>query len=251
MIDMRVVSSVARVRVLESHLHKKELFLNMLEHPTIDNAVRILSETGRYHADILRIKTFADVEQFFSGESEAFFQLALELFPDRNLFDAYFLLRRDLKKSAALILNTSYEFLKEFVRHYIDLYNIKTVLRLQMQKKVERFETDAAICGGFIRPADMTTMLDKDETGLYHDVLKEGFLQAKATGNFGIIERQIEDYCLHFLKRAKYMFYSPEGIFGYCFARESELLNLRFILTTIINGISPQHINERLCSGYA
>lgn len=47
-------------------------------------------------------------------------------------------------------------------------------------------------------------------------------------------------------KSSKYITFGPEPIFSYIVAKETEIKNLRIIMVSKTNGISPEAIRERV-----
>ena len=122
--DLRYIYSVARVRVLETHLLKNAIFLNISDAPSPDAALRILADAGSYALDIVNIRDSAGVDTWINSEAQKLERLALELFVDLFLFEAYIDLKKDLARSYSLIMQTNSGLLKDFIRKFIDLYNI-------------------------------------------------------------------------------------------------------------------------------
>ena len=249
--DLRYIYSVARVRVLETHLLKKAIFLNVLDAPTLDTALRILADTGSYSLDILNIKDAQALEAVINTERQKLERLALELFVDHFLFEAYIYLRRDLGKSHSLIMQAKSGFLKDFIRKFIDLYNIKTFLRIHYRKEsIENLKTNL-LEGGHIPEIEFINRFGKALNGFYRGVIQDGIRQIEKEGNFGVLERDIDDYLTRLMQPAKYMFFGPEAVFGYCLAKENELKRLRLLLLAKINNIARPLIQERLTLSYA
>lgn len=249
--DLRYIYSVARVRVLETYLLKKAIFFNIVGAPTLDAALRILAETGSYSLDILNIKDSQALEAFVNTERQKLERLALELFVDHSLFEAYLYLKKNLGESYSLIMQTSSDFLKDFIRKFIDLYNIKTFLRIQYRKEsIENLKTNL-LEGGYITKIELVSLFGKAPDGFYRQIIQNGIRQIEKDGNFSVLERDIDDYLTNLMRPAKYMFFGPEAVFGYCLAKENELKRLRLLLLAKINNIARPLIQERLTLSYA
>lgn len=249
--DLRYIYSVARVRVLETHLLKKAIFLHILDAPTLDMALRIIADTGSYSLDALNIKDSSALEAFINIETQKLERLALELFVDHSLFAAYIYLKEDLGKSYSLIMQTESDFLKDFIRKFIDLYNIKTFLRIQYRKEpLEKLKTNL-LEGGYIPEIEFINRFGKALNGFYRGVIQDGIRQIEKEGNFGVLERDIDGYLTSLMQPAKYMFFGAEAVFGYCLAKENELKRLRLLLLAKINNIARPLIQERLTLSYA
>jgi V/A-type H+-transporting ATPase subunit C len=246
--DLRYIYSVARVKVLETRLLKKEIFLNLLQAQRLDTALRILTENPSYAGDI--IQDSGDIDTFMNLEKQKLERQAQELFMDSFLFKALLYLRKDLLQSYALIMQTRSQFLKDFIRRFVDLYNIKTFLRMRYQRSpLENLKINL-VEGGYIPKTSFINLFSQGKIDFYTEIIKEGIAKIEKEGDFSILEREMEDYLIRLLKPAKHMFFGPEAIFGYCLAKENELKMLGLILLGKINNISPQQIQERITSTY-
>lgn len=249
--DLRYIYAVARVRVLETRLLKKEIFLNILDADTLDAALRILGETASYPLDILNIRDSKGTEAFTDIEMQKLERQAKELFVEPTLFEAFVSLKKDLLRSYYLILKTKSNFLKDFIKRYIDLYNIKTFLRMKYQKKSLEDLKLNLLEGGYTPKTELINLWGKDLGGFYRQAIKDGITQIEKEDNFGVLEREIDDYLLNLMRPAKYIFFGPEPVFGYCLAKEQELKFLRLALLAKINNISKPMLQERLTQTYA
>jgi vacuolar-type H+-ATPase subunit C/Vma6 len=248
--DLRYIYPVARARVLETQLLKKGLFLNMLAADNLDAALRMISETAGYASDVLEIKNSDDAAKFINAEMQKLEKLARELFIEPSLFEAYIYLKKDLSKSYALILQTKSDFLEDFIKRFIDLFNIKTFLRINYQRQSLETLKINLIDGGYIPKTKFIDQFGKGWNGIYRETIKDGVEQIEKNGDFSILERGIEDYLVNLLRPAKYMFFGPEAIFAYCLAKENELRLLNLVLSAKINNISQPQIQQRLISSY-
>lgn len=248
--DLRYIYTVARVRVLETHLLKKEIFLNMLRADTLETGLKILTETASYPLDILNIRDSEDVNAFINTEMQKLKRMASELFIDTGLFEAFICLKKDLLKSYSLIVETKSQFLKDFIKRFIDLYNIKTFLRMQYRKQPVESLKISLIEGGYIPKTEFVNLFDKSWGEFYRDIIQDGIVQIEKEANFNILERQIDDYLINLLQPAKYMFFGPEAVFGFCLAKENELKLLHLVLLAKINNIPNVKIQERLTLSY-
>lgn len=248
--DLRYIYTVARVRVLETRLLKKEIFLNMLEADSLDIMLRILTETASYTLDVLNIRDSLGVATFINREMQKLESLATELFVEPYLFEAYVNLKKDLSRSYTLIVQTKSEFLKDFIKRFIDLYNIKTFLRMKYQKQsIENLKINL-VEGGYIPKMEFINSFDNAWGRLYGDVIQDGIAQVEKEDNFGVLEREIDDYLTNLMRPAKYMSFGPEAVFGFCLAKEHELKRLYLILLAKINNIPNLEIQERLTLSY-
>jgi len=266
--DLRYIYSVARVRVLETRLLRKEEFSNILAAQTLDLALRLVSEIVNYASDILNVRDSDSLGSFINLEMQKLYRLGQELFIDTSLWQAYAYLKKDLSRSYSFIMQSNSEILKDFIKKFIDLYNIKTFLRMNYQKQPAGVLKTNLIEGGyialqeFINPvrdiylegeqiSNGVNQFGESWNGGYYQILKDGLEKIENEGSFSILERDIDDYLASILRPARYIFFGPEPIFGYCLAKENELKALRLILLAKINNISGSEIKKRLTLNYA
>lgn len=249
--DLRYIYSVARVRVLETHLLKNTIFLNISDAPELDTALRILADTGSYALDIVNIRDSFGVDALINAEAKKIERLASELFVDSFLFEAHLSLKRDLVRSYSLIMQTNSALLKDFIRRFIDLYNIKTFLRIHYREEsVENLKANL-LEGGYTTKIELVNLFGKALNGFYRQIIQDGIIQIEKHGNFSVLERNIDDYLTRLMQPAKYMSFGPEAIFGYCLAKENELKRLRLLLLAKIDNIPNHWVQERLTLSYA
>jgi vacuolar-type H+-ATPase subunit C/Vma6 len=249
--DLRYIYSVGRVRVLETWLLKKEIFYNLLTADTLEAALKMLTETASYPLDIFNIKDSQGLSLFLEAQTQKLRLLANELFIEPFLSEALVVLTKDLSRSYALILRAKSNFLKDFIRKFIDLYNIKTFFRIGYQGQTAEYLNRSLIDGGYILKSELVKRFGQNLDGLYPQAIKEGIAQIEKAGDFSLLERQIEDYLTDFLRPAKYMFFGPEPIFAFCLAKENELKQLHLILLAKINRLAQTTPQERLTLSYA
>ena len=84
-----------------------------------------------------------------------------------------------------------------------------------------------------------------------HKGLLEAISKDEKNGNLLEFERVLEDYLMKKTKEAKMISAGPEVMFAYVHAKDIELLNMRLIYISKMNGKSPDSIKERLRETYA
>jgi V/A-type H+-transporting ATPase subunit C len=144
-------------------------------------------------------------------------------------------------------------FFVSYARILVDLYNIRTMLRL---KAAEREEKEFFFDGGFV---DM----DKFVHGLtmpyesisamffatpYYELVEEGVRYLRSDQSFLRLEQQCEDYLMGFLKSTREIAAGPQPVIAYFLMKEAEIRTLRMILTGKKNSLSPRLILDRLGS---
>jgi V/A-type H+-transporting ATPase subunit C len=145
-------------------------------------------------------------------------------------------------------------YIIEYVKLTVDFYNLKTLLRVKNMDRDLKFLKEALCeCGG-IPIADFIAHFDKDPFTLadtYHykyfgGVLKTAMEAYEQTGNFGSLEKLLDNRLIEHIKKSKYIAIGPEILLSYIFSKENEARQIRIIMTCKINDISSDVLRERL-----
>ena len=126
------------------------------------------------------------------------------------------------------------EFLKEYVMQLIDLLNIDSFVRLKEIGKPRTFYKRVFLDGGNL-----------DENAIE----QKAALIVNEVGIAGV-EKYLDNRKMEFVKDALYVPFGIEPIVGYLQAKETEVMNLRMILTGKISGMDDALIRERLRDTY-
>ncbi len=126
------------------------------------------------------------------------------------------------------------EFLKEYVMQLIDLLNIDSFVRLKEIGKPRTFYKRVFLEGGNL-----------DENAIE----QRSSLIVNEVGISGV-EKYLDNQKMEFVKDALYVPFGIEPIVGYLQAKETEVMNLRMILTGKISGMDDALIKERLRDTY-
>ncbi|MDO5717787.1 MAG: V-type ATP synthase subunit C [Tissierellia bacterium] len=145
------------------------------------------------------------------------------------------------------------KFIK-YARDYIDFSNIKTLLRTKKQDKDPSFVESTLMDGGaigvnelkemYFEPID--TIIQKLKLKDIGPALQKGFSAYENSGRLSEFEKSMDNYQLDFMKDTKLVSYGPEVILAYILAKETEIKNIRIILVSKLNKLSPEFIRERL-----
>ncbi len=133
----------------------------------------------------------------------------------------------------------------------IDLYNIRTLLRLKAAERQERFHF---LPDGFIETARFVQGLEHNYDALvplfyatpYLELVEEGTRYLREKGSFLALERGCEDYLMEFLKTTRYLAAGPQPIAAYLLMKEAEIRTVRMLLMGRKNGLSAELLLDRL-----
>lgn len=150
------------------------------------------------------------------------------------------------------------DYILDFVRLLIDITNIKAFIRVKSQEKEREFYSRLFIKGGRLDfdlfGNSFGEALENLPGRMYHTDhygwVKEAIEEYMKSGNIGCIEKCGDDYVIGLIKKSKFISFGPEPIVAYVIAKESEIKMLRIIITGKLNGVSPEHLRERLRDVY-
>jgi len=151
------------------------------------------------------------------------------------------------------------EFILEYVQKAIDLNNLKAMLRIRAMEGNVKLLSTALADGGFTEPYFFEDMLPKGVDVMssrlcykfFGDVVKLGIEEYAQSGNYALLEKLADDHLMEHLKKAKMVAFGPEPLFAYLYAKETEIKQVRMVITAKINQIPNAHIKKRLRECYA
>ncbi|MDD7305071.1 MAG: V-type ATP synthase subunit C [Peptoniphilaceae bacterium] len=158
----------------------------------------------------------------------------------------------------AIAKEDDWDFLEKFTKEKIDLINIKTLFRANRQEASKETLDQALIAGGNIALKEFDGILNEDlskykESFTSYAISKyiaRAFERNNPKAAMLDLEKAIDDHQMDTIKKAKTITYGPEVIFAYIVAKETEIKNLRIILTSKLNSLSRDFIKERLRESY-
>lgn len=257
------IFSVARVRALENFLIRQEVFIEAQEAP-LEEALRLFAESDPYTDWLLHIKDSQQLEAVLTKEIIKLKKIIGELILDRQLLG---LLESNKLECAGRILKIyPGSFLQDYLRHLIDLHNIKSFLRLYLLKEPQDTLEAALVYEGCIKKEDFLKLYSQDLAALlnylsyvhlenrtvdYAYSLKEAIQRTREENLFLYLERAAADFLMRFLQKAKYFSYGPEPVLAYYFAKVNEINLIRLIITAKLNNFPAELVKERLNNVYA
>ena len=255
--------AVGKIRALERFLIKSEVFVQALEAEPSE-ALRLFSEADLYSDELLRVKDSRQLEDVLSRQQIKLKQLMQQLLLDKPLLALV-----DSTDSGKLLESLrSYcsPFLKDYLKHAIDMQNIKTFLRLYLLKEPQERLERLVISGGFIPRDDFLALYQKDiavflrrleyiqkhqETIDYAVFLRQPLEKLMQENSFLALEKAINDFLIRILKPAKYLVFGPEPILAYYFAKTNEIDLMRMIILAKLNDSALDLAQARLSEVYA
>lgn len=259
------IGSVLRdtYRILESILPEPEVFKPFLIRHDFHNAKvliksmfldtdadALLTDAGSIPVDVLKKavgeKNYKEIPDYMakavSEAIEAFNTThspqRIDVILDRAMFSAM----SDMAQS------TGYEFIVRLVELQIDLYNIKTLIRLRKRKDRHKSDEKVFVDKGKLPP----DMFVQSMSGQDEDIIE--FLKGKGYGwlipegpfSWTEFERNEDSAVMRLAKDAKRVNLGIEPLIAYLLARENEAKALRIIMVGKINGVEPEKIKARI-----
>ena len=162
---------------------------------------------------------------------------------------------RDMQKRAEL---TGNDFIIGYVKLLTDILNVNTFIRLREIGKPFEFFRKVFLPGGDIDEKVFTgsyeegyqQLADKMAPFGFRDVFAQGAAAVQAEGKYTLLEKLCDDMKMKYMKDAKYITFGIEPVCAFLTAKESEVKNLRMILTGMLAGTSREVTKERLRETY-
>lgn len=257
------IFAVARIRALEKFLIKREVFTEAVE-SGLGEALRLFVEANLYGEEFLHIKDSQQLETILNRELLKVKELICNLLLDRELVNLVEL--DNLKDAQKVSQSYKSQFLEDYLRHLIDMHNIKTFLRLYILKEPIEKLKGILTCEGFIKINALLSLYGQDSSVLlnrleyvhkhqsmvnYSFFLREAIQDVQQKNSFVSLERAINDFLIEALKPAKFLNFGPEPLLAYYFAKVNEINLMRMIILAKLNNVSVDLVKERLNGVYA
>lgn len=163
------------------------------------------------------------------------------------------------KQMQAIAHSYRHSFLRDFVAGTIDLVNISNFFRIKRIKKDMEFIESVMLPGGFI-PLKLWLENTEVSAGMlseavkytpFHALVEKMLGNAGAQGRLEDMEQLHNEFRTIFIKKGKDRIDGLEPLLGYLLAKETEIHDVRIIMTGKVNRISKERISERLRGVYA
>ena len=154
--------------------------------------------------------------------------------------------------------NIDSPFLHDLADYIIDITNIRMFIRARSLNKTWDFIMKLLLDGGTIdkdvyfrnsdKPAD--SFADDIRSSRYGEAVQKGLEMVKTGKNSSGLEKVLDDLLMSYIRRAKLVTIGVEPLIAYLFAKETEIRNVRMIMTGKINNLPEDMIRERLREAY-
>lgn len=149
------------------------------------------------------------------------------------------------------------EFLKQYVGMFIDVYNLRAVVRTTRLSREPDFLRTVLVEGGSVSVSKLISVITAgssleeiySSTWLYEAAVS-GVQSTKSEVPMTAFERHTDNVLIRMLTRAKRVTFGEQPLIGYLGAKESEFTTIRTILSGRIAGVAPEALRERLRDCY-
>ncbi|MCM8770667.1 MAG: V-type ATPase subunit [Candidatus Omnitrophica bacterium] len=254
--------SVGKIRALEKFLMRKEVFEEARE-SSLHEALKLFVESNLYSDALLHIKDSQQLEMVLNEELLKIKKLIGDLLLDKGLWCIIELTDLNSAYQACQVYRS--EFLSDYLKHVIDMHNIKTFLRFYVLKESADKLKQNLVLEGFVKREVFLQAYSQDIVFLlnrleyvhkrhsiidYSVYLSDAIEKLMQKNSFIALEKAISDFLIQMLKPAKYLSFGPEAIIAYYFAKVNEINLIRLIILAKLNGVSPDVVKERLNNVY-
>ena len=249
--------AVGRVRALERKLVERAVFSEAAEEKDFPRAVKIVFDAGEFLEEMTKIKNSEELDSFLEREEKELLGLVAEIFLEEDLLEI-FLVEKIPGQALKISERMNYPFIHDYLRHKIDLANLKIFCRLKYsaasRERLEKF----ILNGGFLAEqvllqnfeATLGEIGDIIQASPYTELWNRGVDTLEEKETFVELERGIEDFLIAYLKKAKYIVFGPEPIFAYGLAKRRELNLVRVLGIGKLSQIPPLLLKQRISETY-
>jgi V/A-type H+-transporting ATPase subunit C len=249
--------AVGRVRVLEKYLIEQAVFTEAAEEKDLTCALKVIFDAGNFSDEWIQIKDSDELDGYIEKEEEGINHLMEEILLDEDLL-RIFLEEDNLEKVMHDAERIGYSFVQDYIRHKIDLSNLKILFRVKYSDlSRDKFES-LILPGGFLGKKSVAQCFDlsfaavgeKLRATQYKELLEKAADTLEERDTFIELERGIEDFLMTFLKKAKNIVFGPEPVFAYGLAKKREMNLVRLLGVGKANQIPDGLLKERMSKTY-
>ena len=249
--------AVGRVRALEKNLIAQAVFQEAADSPSLTNAMKLLMDAGSFREERIEFQDSYDLDSYLENERHLLIPDMEALFLEKK-FVSIVRDRTNLRNLRSAAASVDCSFVRDYVRHLLDLKNIKLFLRARyLELPLEKIEAQL-LSGGFFDSSRFVRSYDLPlaEVGEllhaspYRDLWDRAADTLAEQDSFSDLERGIADFLMNFLRRARQIVFGPEPVFAFALARLKELELVRLIGVGKLMQIPPAVLSSRISETY-
>lgn len=249
--------AVGRVRALENKLVERAIFSEASEESEFSSAMKVIFDAGSFSEEMIQIKDSDGLDEYLEKEAINLRRLLEEILLEGDIL-TIFLEESHPEKAMSIADRAGYSFIKDYIKHKIDLGNIKIFCRVKYSGLSRKKFESLILKGGFMDEKILLQNFDLSFAEIgerlratpYHDLWTKATDALGERETFVELERGMEDFLMKYLKRAKYIVFGPEPVFTYGLAKRRELSLVRLLGVGKINQIPPPILKERISETY-
>ena len=154
--------------------------------------------------------------------------------------------------------NINSDFLTKYIQILIDVFNVKTLFRIKKLNLNRALFDDVIVAGGNIALSNLKMIFSEPKENILnrfsmtnmYKYIKEGLENYVNNDDLNILDKELDDYLMEYLKNAKIITTGLAPIIGYINAKENEIKNIRIVLVGKINNVDSDSIKRRLRKNY-
>lgn len=154
--------------------------------------------------------------------------------------------------------NINSDFLIKYIQILIDVFNVKTLFRIKKLNLNRALFDDVIVSGGNIALSNLKMIFSEPKENILnrfsmtnmYKYIKEGLENYVNSDDLNILDKELDDYLMEYLKNAKIITTGLAPIIGYINAKENEIKNIRIVLVGKINNVDSDSIKRRLRKNY-
>jgi len=145
------------------------------------------------------------------------------------------------------------------IERYIDYNNLSTLVRGMKQKRTRNFMLTVLSSSGSIPKEELLSLVNKDlndvelfyKKTVYRQLIERSI--DKETGELSTVKVDFEtdNAYMEKMREARLQSFGPMPVIAYLYAKETEVMNLRLVLSGKENGLTADEIRERMRLNYA
>ncbi len=249
--------AVGRVRAMETRLISKGVLEGAVEEQTLSSSMKVIVDAGHFREERVEFRNARELDGYLDVERRAFLADVTRLFREES-FRRLIEHRHRTRELWSLARESEYAFVRDFVRHLLDLKNLKVFLRARYLRLPLEKVDPLLIAGGFLEKGKLgenfSRPLSEVSEVLHATPYKEVWDQAVDSltehDTFADLERGGEDFLMAYLRRAHRIVFGPEPVFAFILAKLKELEQVRFIGMGKLLQIPAQILRRRISETY-
>lgn len=249
--------AVGRVHALEKYLVQHAVFGEASEATDFLAALKIIYDAGNYSEDLTKVRTSEELDVFLRGEEERLMRLLAEILLEKNVLEV-FLREESPEEALGHAQRSGYPFIRDYVRHRIDLGNLKILGRAKYLGLSQKYFERRLMKGGWLEerffresyPLSFAEIGERLRASFYRDVWERGTDILESRETFIGLEKRMEDFLMGYLQGAKKFTFGPEPVFAYAEAKRKELVLIRLLGVGKMNLIPAEWLKERMSETY-